>query len=462
MKPLDSAYKEEIERIKSAIQNSDQLAAYLETEEESDYKELSDHFEPQLQELYDQIATDNPLQLLAFEKEILDDRLEGLFLPRILGFAVLRGAVGEDYKYIRPQDSFRDILNFICESVYFEFIRNRIGQTVQIGFALNSNIWNSSFISKMSNKRVAQYLTNLQSEDLWHEEDRKNAYKKYKQQFEGYNFYSIEFPADPIELRASYRQFVDFMKYRIHHQLDSSSFSGELVDFLENENLHDAQEFVNILGLSAHFIEFEEKERLRVAALYKKLRQEDKDFQKKHFYFLERLMKSDIQVTTESFDRLYNLLSDTIEDDIYEFYEVQHVIREHGLGSEVTIDAVRQAYNNHEGLSDFNEVLRRVIYIYFAEELEAIDPERYTDYFELNKLMTIYIRMFDNQFFNQEIKHASVRLIKKFLKVYTYKRGKDYQDIKKFVVSQFQELGFMDEKEVLEIFKTRKRRRKTT
>src|SRR5699024_8688282 len=240
------------------------------------------------------IATENPLQLMSFEQEILDDQLEGLFLPRILGFAVLRGAIGEDYKYIRPQESFRDILNFICGSVYFEYIRNRIGQTVQMGFALNSNIWTSSFISKINNKRVAQYLTNLQSEDLWHEEERKIAYKKYKQQFEGYNFYSIEFPADPIEMRASYRQFVDFMKYRIHHQLDSSSFCGELVDFLEKENLHEAQEFVNILGLSAHFIEFENEEKERVASIYSRLRQEDDDFQRKHFYFLERLMKSDI------------------------------------------------------------------------------------------------------------------------------------------------------------------------
>src|SRR5699024_6172220 len=143
------------------------------------------------------------------------------------------------------------------------------------------------------------------------------------------------------------------MKYRIHHQLDSSTFSGELVEFLEKENHQEAQEFVNILGLSAHFIEFENEEKERVASIYSRLRQEDDDFQRKHFYFLERLMKSDIQVTMESFDRLFNLLSESIQDDIYEFYQVQHIIREHGLGSEVTIDAVRQAYNNHEGLSDF-------------------------------------------------------------------------------------------------------------
>src|SRR5690625_4576759 len=95
MKPLDSNYKEELDQIKTEIQNSELLAAYLETEEESEYKGLSDYFEPQLQDLYDRVARENPLQLLALEDEILDDQLEGLFLPRILGFAVLRGAIGE-------------------------------------------------------------------------------------------------------------------------------------------------------------------------------------------------------------------------------------------------------------------------------------------------------------------------------------------------------------------------------
>ena len=173
-------------------------------------------------------------------------------------------------------------------------------------------------------------------------------------------------------------------------------------------------------------------------------------------------MKSEIKVGVDSFVRLFELLPDKPKDDFYMFYYLQNVIKEHGLGSEVTIEEIRTVYNKHEGLSDFNEALRLVIYKYFAEELGNIDAEDYPAYFELNKLMTIYINMFDNQQFNQEIKHASVKLIKKFLKVYTYKRGKDYQDIKKFVVSQFQDLGFMTEKEVLEIFKTRKRRRSST
>ena len=219
MKPLDPRYKEQIDNIKQTIQASDLLSTYLETEEESDYKALIEYFEPQIQEVYNKVADNDPLQLLSLEIEILDDRLEGLFLPRILGYSVLRGAINEDYKYIRPQLHFRDILSFICESVYFDYVKTRIGQTIQVGFALNSDIWTTSFIDNIQNKRIVNYLRNLQSEDLWQSKNREVAYEQYKKQFEGYNFYTIEFPDDTIELRASYRQFLDFLKVHLLEQL---------------------------------------------------------------------------------------------------------------------------------------------------------------------------------------------------------------------------------------------------
>src|SRR5690606_35317569 len=195
-----------IEEIKSSIQESELLATYLETEEESDYKALVDTYEPELQELYNQVANNDPLQLLALEQSYLDDGLEDLLLPRILGYSVLRGALDVDMKYIRPQSAFRDILTYICDSVYFDSVKTRIGQTVLIGFALNSDIWTTSFINGMQNKRVVVYLRNLRSEQLWQKKNREIEYKKYRKQFEGYNFYTIEFPDDAIELKASDRQ----------------------------------------------------------------------------------------------------------------------------------------------------------------------------------------------------------------------------------------------------------------
>ncbi|MFT4568731.1 MAG: hypothetical protein ACI9FN_003700, partial [Saprospiraceae bacterium] len=40
----------------------------------------------------------------------------------------------------------------------------------------------------------------------------------------------------------------------------------------------------------------------------------------------------------------------------------------------------------------------------------------------------------------------------------TQKRSKDYQDIKKFVSAVFQDLGFLNEKQVKELFKTKRKK----
>ena len=62
------------------------------------------------------------MQLIDFEKQLLDDKLEGLFLPRILGYSVLRGDIDENVQYKFAQEHFREILLFICNSMNFELI----------------------------------------------------------------------------------------------------------------------------------------------------------------------------------------------------------------------------------------------------------------------------------------------------------------------------------------------------
>ena len=66
------------------------------------------------------------------------------------------------------------------------------------------------------------------------------------------------------------------------------------------------------------------------------------------------------------------------------------------------------------------------------------------------------MNIFYNQRFNQAVKDMSLRYIKKLLKTYTDKRGRDYQDIKKFVTATFLDMNFMNEKEIAELFKTRR------
>ncbi|MBL0081362.1 MAG: hypothetical protein IPP37_02465 [Saprospiraceae bacterium] len=104
-----------------------------------------------------------------------------------------------------------------------------------------------------------------------------------------------------------------------------------------------------------------------------------------------------------------------------------------------------------------NECVRAVIIGYITRFLQHLEVEQYADYFEINKIIVAYIGIFSNEKFNQDIKEASLEYVKKCFKKYTDKRSKDYQDIKKFVSSSFVEMGFLTEKQVVEMFKTKRK-----
>jgi hypothetical protein len=91
--------------------------------------------------------------------------------------------------------------------------------------------------------------------------------------------------------------------------------------------------------------------------------------------------------------------------------------------------------------------------------LKNLGEEEYHNYFEINKTFIQYMSIFSNQKFNQDVKAISLVYIKKLIKKYTDKRGRDYQDIKKFVAATFLDLGFMKQKEIVELFKTRRKKK---
>ena len=126
------------------------------------------------------------------------------------------------------------------------------------------------------------------------------------------------------------------------------------------------------------------------------------------------------------------------------------------------MNAIRKYYNQRMGLSDQNRCLRHAINNRFSKVLNGLTTEEYAEYFELNKVFGLYMDVFANEKFNQSIKYISLGYVKRLLKHFTDKRGKDYQDIKKFVSTAFLEYRFYDEKEINNLFKTRRRSRKTT
>jgi len=81
MYELDQKYIEKLEGLAEEIQESDELNKYLEEEEEEDFIRLKEMFEPRIGLLYEEVAAENPLQLIPLEELLLEPIFEGLFLP---------------------------------------------------------------------------------------------------------------------------------------------------------------------------------------------------------------------------------------------------------------------------------------------------------------------------------------------------------------------------------------------
>ncbi len=121
---------------------------------------------------------------------------------------------------------------------------------------------------------------------------------------------------------------------------------------------------------------------------------------------------------------------------------------------------MQEFYLTHQGLSVESECLRKLILTYFTQLINGLSEKEYADYFELTKIFAVYMKIFGNQQFNQDVEELSMKYVGKLLKIFTDKRAKDYQDVKKFVSTQFVDLGFLKDKEVVEMFKTRRKKRK--
>ncbi|MEO7176092.1 MAG: hypothetical protein ABIV51_09380, partial [Saprospiraceae bacterium] len=77
----------------------------------------------------------------------------------------------------------------------------------------------------------------------------------------------------------------------------------------------------------------------------------------------------------------------------------------------------------------------------------------------ITKLFPVYMDIFSNQQFVQDLEDVSTQFIKDCIVYFTDKRGKDYQAIKHFVAKEFVEWGFMKDKEVVETFKSKRKKK---
>jgi hypothetical protein len=455
---LDEQYYTQLNTIAAAIQNAPQLAEYLEEEDDEQYNNLRLLYEPYLSELHHLVAAEQPLQLPTFEKTLLDPIFEGLYLPRILGYAVLRGEINDQYRYVRPNDHFKEILIAICMSPHFDQLRKRIGQTISVAFALSSDIWITNLLGIVENKRIRTFLQSQKNDRFRDLKDRQELYARYANQFRNELYFSAEFPTALGEMKANFSALRQFLLKRFEVGGDNSSLKDKIKGFLENPQFTGTDEYVQMLAIYGNFMDLDPADALAFQTHFEKQRRSFPEFDVKFLRFLSTMHQAP-GIDAVSDARMSASIDKKWKDKISAFYRIADTVHEHGYADADAIDAVREFTNSHEGLAVESECLRQLVLRYLLQDINGLQINEYGNYFEITKIFTQYIKIFNNSKFEQDIEKASMAYIRKLLAIFTDKRGKDYQDVKKFVSTQFVDLGFLSDKEAVEIFKSRRKKR---
>jgi hypothetical protein len=459
MQPLDEKYYDRLNEIAAAIQESPVLAQYLEEEEDELYNTLRLEFEPQLAELLHQVAAEAPLQLVTFENFLMEPIFEGLYLPRILGYSVLRGEINDQYRYVRPNDHFKNILLAICLSPHFEQLKKRIGQSITVGFALSSDIWITNLMSLVENKRIRHFLLQQKNDRYRDFKDREDLYFRYSNQFRNELYYSADFPTTVGEMKANFSALRQFLLKRFEVGGDNTSLREQIKGFLNNPEFYGSDAYVEMLAMYGNFIDLDPADKLAFATHFERERRSYPEFDLKYLRFILVLYKTP-GLSSVNDDRMIATIDKAWKDKISDYYRIAEKIHSLGYVHPEAIEAVQEFYNNHEGLSVESECLRQLILKYFARLIDGLTEREYLDYFELTKIFALYMKIFGNSQFKQDVEKHSMAYIQKCMHKFVDKRAKDYQDVKKFVSTQFVEFGFLNDKEVVEMFKTRRKKRK--
>jgi hypothetical protein len=248
--------------------------------------------------------------------------------------------------------------------------------------------------------------------------------------------------------------------YREEKKLPNNSLVPFLKELVGNEEFQGHDEHLQILGIYACFYELEGDDLAHLTKHFNATRKKHPTFSHNWLALILEIHESSrVDLNAAADARISAILDKSIKDEVAEYYELMDKV--HGIGYVQidAMDAVRSFYIRHEGTSLINECVRMTIYHYLARLINNLEIREYHELFELARVYTVYIKIFANQQFNQNVKDLTMRFIKKTMRQYTDKRGRDYQDIKKFVATTLVDLNFMKEKEVVEMFKTRRKKK---
>lgn len=464
MYPLNEAYQQHLEAIAVAIQASPNLASFLEEEEDEFYDALKQEFEPQIEQAHQQLIDYSPLEIESFENYLLDERFEGLFLPRILGYAVLRGEVTEHAYYARQNDHFGNILKVIAGNSNFDQLSNRIGQSVQCGFALSSDIFVTSLIDNVASKRVRQFLQNQRSSDARTRDGRYRIYRRYLRQFRGRNFHYAPFPLNTGELSTLTNALNTFLLFRVSGVLNNDALLPTLHAMVTNPDFAGRKELLRPLTIYGAYFTPSDDQRAELLAAFNRERKADAEGTAEGIlsFVLELKASRDTPFGPAQEQLLGSIVDRSIEDDLTAYFNLTDKIHADGYINNTVHEAIMEEQPKHAGLSAFNENIRQSVFGYFAQLAGGLGTSEadYLEWFEITgKQFPTYIKIFGNESFNQQLRSLAKKYTKELIKVHTNKRGKDYRDIKKTTMRTWQDYGFMTEKKLKEFFKTPRKKK---
>ncbi len=459
MQSLLQDYKERLQGVAELIQGSDELATYLEEETPELYKLLQDAYEPLISEIYQEVADNHPLQLPELEQVLMNPFFEGLFLPRILGYNVLRGEINDQIKYARPQEAFKKVLIAISNSTNFDAIRQRIGQTVQLGFALSSDIWIANLLDKVENKKVKAFLQSMIHDRFRDLEERRNLLSRYKKQFTHYNFLYTSFPETVSELKMEATALKSFLLNRIAFGNSHDSYIDEIHKLIGQKSFYKEAEFIEIIAIISNFINLNQTETQHLSNALNSCRYENTQFNQIYFQFLKNCYKQNVHFGPDADRKFFALLNKNEGDDLIKYYNLLETIHSKGFIHEDALDAVNAFYAQYEGMSINNECLRLEILQLFHKVVDNLTEPEYHSFFELQKTFADYMNTFGNSAFNLETESMCMNYVKRLLAFYKDKRSKEYQEVKKAVSSGFTELEFLTEKELVDLFKIKRKKK---
>lgn len=463
MYELNDTYKAHLDAIAEAIQASPSLALYNEEEEDEHYEALKAEFEPQIEAAHEQINHYSPFEIESFERYLLDDRFEGLFLPRVLGYSVLRPQINQRFYYSRQNDHFGTLLSYISGNINFDQLSSRIGQAVQVGFALSSDIYVTGVIDEIPSKRVRQFLLTQKSDDARTADGRKAIYNRYKRQFASRNYQYAAVPQQAGELISHTDHFVDFLLYRVSQsELNNDALPAPLYDFLTNEDFAGRKELIRPLVIYAAYLPMDEDITTAVIQVLNREREtEPKRVAEQIMSFILEL-KNDpkIDFGQQAEAKLGIVIDRAIQDDLTAYFNLTDRIHSEGYTEPDVQQAIQEEVLKQDGLSDFNENVRQTIIFYFDDLAKSLGTDDYNEWFAITgKQFPVYMKVFANEQFNQELRRIAIRYTKKLIKEHTNKRGKDYRDIKKTTVATWRDYDFMSDKQLKEFFKTPRKRK---